>query len=284
MFFGPTLTQLTKPELGNHVKVLCLSTGNADSLGPIRRKELYTSALHLGVRKESDVFIVDDPNRFPDSMTKTWSATDIASLLAEAFAPELAHQSGTVTNGKPKKQSSEASDAAPKATIDVLITFDTSGISGHPNHISLSHGAELFLRLLMREKAGWRCPVTLFHLRSINVLRKYSFLLDAPVTLFLGAAGHITRDMRSGGKETKSTSRGRTTARTIGQAGEGVGISNVADLDDKKRLLFIANPEEYWRIRGAMTTCHKSQMVWFRWGWISLGRYMVVNDLVRGRF
>jgi len=28
MFFAPTLLALTAPELGNHVKILCLSTGN----------------------------------------------------------------------------------------------------------------------------------------------------------------------------------------------------------------------------------------------------------------
>jgi len=27
MFFAPTLLSLTRPELGNHVKILCLSTG-----------------------------------------------------------------------------------------------------------------------------------------------------------------------------------------------------------------------------------------------------------------
>lgn len=27
MFFAPTLLALTRPELGNHVKILCLSTG-----------------------------------------------------------------------------------------------------------------------------------------------------------------------------------------------------------------------------------------------------------------
>lgn len=30
-----------------------------------------------------------------------------------------------------------------------------------------------------------------------------------------------------------------------------------------------------------MTTAHVSQMRWFRWGWIGLSRYMVVNDLKR---
>jgi len=30
-----------------------------------------------------------------------------------------------------------------------------------------------------------------------------------------------------------------------------------------------------------MVQGHKSQMVWFRWGWITIGRYMTVNDLKR---
>ena len=29
MFFSPTILALTDPELGNHVKILCLSTGSA---------------------------------------------------------------------------------------------------------------------------------------------------------------------------------------------------------------------------------------------------------------
>ena len=32
MFFAPTLLALTRPELGNHVKILCLSSGTASSL------------------------------------------------------------------------------------------------------------------------------------------------------------------------------------------------------------------------------------------------------------
>ena len=31
----------------------------------------------------------------------------------------------------------------------------------------------------------------------------------------------------------------------------------------------------------AMTRAHVSQMRWFRWGWIGVSRYMVVNDLGR---
>ncbi len=39
MFFAPTLLALTRPELGNHVKILCLSSG--------RLSMLLTFDLHL---------------------------------------------------------------------------------------------------------------------------------------------------------------------------------------------------------------------------------------------
>lgn len=39
------------------------------------------------------------------------------------------------------------------------------------------------------------------------------------------------------------------------------------------------NGENYGTARRAMTEAHQSQMVWFRWGWIVLSRYMYINDL-----
>jgi N-acetylglucosaminylphosphatidylinositol deacetylase len=61
MFFAPTVLRLAHPDLGNHVKILCLSSGNADGLGEVRKKELVKSALALGIRSEKDVIIIDDP-------------------------------------------------------------------------------------------------------------------------------------------------------------------------------------------------------------------------------
>lgn len=81
MFFAPSLLALTEPALGNHVKILCLSSGeqnwisnsykgiwpdsmdlgDADGLGDTRKKELVKSALLLGLRQEDDVFVVDNP-------------------------------------------------------------------------------------------------------------------------------------------------------------------------------------------------------------------------------
>ena len=61
MFFAPTLLALTRPEAGNHVKILCLSTGDAEGLGETRKKELVKSAMMLGVHDEDDVLVLDNP-------------------------------------------------------------------------------------------------------------------------------------------------------------------------------------------------------------------------------
>lgn len=61
MFFAPTLLALTRPDTGNHVKILCLSTGDQDGLGHVRRTELKKSAMLLGLRDEDDAFVMDDP-------------------------------------------------------------------------------------------------------------------------------------------------------------------------------------------------------------------------------
>ncbi|KAJ5246568.1 hypothetical protein N7468_001551 [Penicillium chermesinum] len=247
MFFAPTVLALTKPELGNHLKILCLSTGDADGLGETRRKELTKSALHLGLRSEEDVLVIDDPSRFPDSMSKSWPEEDISGLLATAFAPEVA----ATLNGTAKKNSSKP----PSATIDVLLTFDKEGISNHPNHRSLYHGARHFIRSLMQDKAGYACPITLYTLTSTPMYRKYVGVLDVPVTMVQGALAN-------------------TFARLSRAKKDGAGPA---------RLLFVNSIAEWFTAQSAMTKGHKSQMVWFRWGWITISRYMFMNDLKQER-
>ncbi|KFY25374.1 hypothetical protein V493_04685 [Pseudogymnoascus sp. VKM F-4281 (FW-2241)] len=166
MFFAPALLALTDPSLGNHLKILCLSSGDADGLGETRKKELVKSGMLLGLRNEDDVFVVENPD-FQDSMTATWSKEKIASLLSSAFAPHLAN---TLT--------SKSADA-PTATIDVLITFDRSGVSAHPNHISLYHGARHFISSLIKNRPGWDSPVDLYTLSTVNV--RWRAPLAAPI-------------------------------------------------------------------------------------------------------
>ncbi|KAK4443423.1 putative deacetylase LmbE-like domain-containing protein [Podospora aff. communis PSN243] len=231
MFFAPTVLALTRPETGNHVKILCLSSGDADGLGETRKRELAKSGLTLGLRKEDDVFVVEDP-RFQDGMINKWDPSEIAGLLSAAFAPGLAQQ--------------KKADTAPTASIDVIITFDAGGVSQHPNHISLYHGAKAFVAALTAGRTGWAPPVDLYTLTTVPLARKYAGFLDVVATLAGWALG---TDMKN-----KEHPKGLV---FLNGAGNG-GVTTA------------------WK---AMTTAHQSQMVWFRYGWITLSRYMYMNDL-----
>lgn len=168
-------------------------------------------------------------------MTSSWDADKICRLLCSAFAPQLASRRGGDDT------------SPPAANIDLLITFDRHGVSSHPNHISLYHGARAFIAALGRRKPGWACPVDLYTLASVNLVRKYSSILDALATLVIWGIRMHHRDRAH-----------------------------------PRRLLFMASLLDpvglptAWR---AMTRAHKSQMVWFRYLWIAFSRYMVINDL-----
>lgn len=227
MFFAPTLRYLSNPELGNQIVIICFSSGDADGLGHIRKKELVDSALLLGVRKPEHVFVIEDQN-FPDSMTAIWDAKLISQTLLKAFAPNA---------------NSTSANKAPEANIDVLITFDEGGVSGHPNHISLLHGCTTFLKTLMQRHTGWENPVKLYTLTSVNIVRKYSSILDSAASVL---------------------------ATVLGSKEKGAFPNP---------LLMVSSPGDVRKAQQAMTNAHVSQMRWFRWGWIGISRYMVVNDL-----
>lgn len=240
MFFSPTLTSLLAPDLGNHVKILCLSNGNAEGLGEKRKSELETSGLILGLRAATDIYVHNSP-KFKDGMTEDWKAEDIAALLKTAFAsPNV------------KKNPTTAAEA-PIATIDVLITFDGKGVSSHPNHISLYNGARQFLRTLLHGKHGYASPVDLYTLTTVGLVRKYVGILDVGWSLLEMAFGRNASAWR---KKSKTKTRGT-----------------------EPRLLFVSDLEGITKGWRAMVQAHASQMKWFRWGWIGVSRYMYVNDL-----
>ncbi|KAL8738848.1 MAG: hypothetical protein Q9190_007937 [Brigantiaea leucoxantha] len=241
MFFSPTLLALTHPDMDNHVKILCLSNGNADGLGTIREKELIASAETLGLRSKEDVLVLDSPD-FVDSMTTQWDRGKVAQILSHAFSPSH-------SKAKTRKGDGSLSSSAPTVTIDMLVTFDAHGVSSHPNHISLYHGAKEWLAELIKHKENRTGSVDLYTLTSVSLLRKYISLFDAPLTFLFGIFSNIgAKRWQSGSKE-------------------------------RRQLSFISDIAQWRQSQSAMTKAHKSQMRWFRWGWISLGRYMVINDL-----
>lgn len=182
----------------------------------------------LGIKSKEHVRVIEDSTNFPDSMKATWDSKELTKLLFDQFAPEM-----------PKL----AATKAPKSTIDVLITFDKHGISSHPNHKSLYHGARAFLGTMMRRHSGWESPIKMYTLTTTNTLRKYLTIFDSPASV----------------------------------------VDVIFSAKDKGEypspLFFVSTPMDYMKAQTAMTKGHKSQMVWFRWGWITMSRYMIINTL-----
>jgi N-acetylglucosaminylphosphatidylinositol deacetylase len=162
-FFGPTLTSLipsfatpASESSGNNapdtvtltfpqIYSLCLSVGNADGLGDIRRRELGDSLDVLGVAEERRWIL--DKFEFQDDMHARWDA----SLIADTVYKYVADYN-----------------------ISIILTFDPYGVSGHPNHISLYHGIS---HLLAASPAGIRHPLVAYSLKSKPVITKYIGIL-----------------------------------------------------------------------------------------------------------
>jgi len=137
MFFGPTICSLSS--VGVPIHILCLSTGDYYGLGETRISEFYKSVSLLGVQSER-AHIVNDYT-LPDSQTIFWNTSDILGHL---------------------------SDIIKKHNIDVVITFDSGGVSGHPNHISL------FQALRNNPFPS----LTVYKLKTVSIFRKYSSIVD----------------------------------------------------------------------------------------------------------
>ncbi|KAJ4896123.1 N-acetylglucosaminylphosphatidylinositol de-N-acetylase family protein [Raphanus sativus] len=115
MFFSPTINYLTANAYNIHI--LCLSTGNADGMGSIRKEELHQACAVLRVPLQQ-LKMVDHPN-LQDGFAQVWSH----DLLTEIIGKEVNNHD-----------------------IHTIITFDNYGVSGHCNHRDVHRGVVTFLQ------------------------------------------------------------------------------------------------------------------------------------------
>ncbi|CUM65406.1 uncharacterized protein PRCAT00003044001 [Priceomyces carsonii] len=134
-----------------------------------------------------------------------------------------------------------------------LITFDEKGISSHPNHIAAYYGTRRFMNRNADKS------VKMYALKSFNFWEKYSFTLLTNLELFLE---HATRLI---GNFSRINIHIRLTNRNI----DGSSIKYYADLN----MLSVGY--------AAMSYGHFSQMIWFRYGWLVLSRYLTMNHLIQ---
>ncbi|WZZ17855.1 hypothetical protein YC2023_110944 [Brassica napus] len=141
MFFSPTINYLTANAYNIHV--LCLSTGNADGMGSIRKDDLRQACAVLRVPLQQ-LMIVDHPN-LQDGFGQVWSH----DLLEEIISEEVTSHD-----------------------IHTIITFDNYGVSGHCNHRDVHRGVVKFLQTNSeRNIKAWQ-------LVSLNIIRKYCGPID----------------------------------------------------------------------------------------------------------
>ncbi|NWX05260.1 PIGL acetylase, partial [Caloenas nicobarica] len=131
-------------------------SGNYYNQGEIRKKELEQSCFLLGI-PASDVTVIDHRD-LPDNPAVEWDTQLLAAFVLEHI---------------------EANN------INLVITFDAGGVSGHANHISLYTALryrdcwfEIFILFLCLG-----CHVLV--LESVNLFRKYISVLDVPLSCLL---------------------------------------------------------------------------------------------------
>ncbi|XP_058227629.1 uncharacterized protein LOC131336033 isoform X3 [Rhododendron vialii] len=128
--------------------ILMMSPCNADGMGNIRKEELYQASAVLKIPVQR-VKILDHPD-FQDGFGKVWNCELLASIIDEEIRSH---------------------------TIDLIITFDNYGVSGHCNHRDVNLGT----RKLLHETA--ERDIEAWELISNNILRKYSGPVDICLSL-----------------------------------------------------------------------------------------------------
>ncbi|CAD6984323.1 unnamed protein product [Tilletia controversa] len=232
MFFAPAILHLLAA--GAHIHGLCLSSGNADGLGERRKDEILGAYARLGV-PVSQVTLIDDPV-LPDGMHTAWNPAYIATKTAALIYDH---------------------------SIDAVITFDATGVSSHPNHISLHTAMRAYLtRSLGREAQDRRngneaqprlLDPVIYALRTPPLMRKY---LGLPGALYSHAQAVRRQSSRIGSNDKDH------------------------DKDWPDQLAFLSSPTQYVRTLLAMRS-HASQLVWFRYLYVLFSVLMFGGQLER---
>ncbi|XP_042464914.1 N-acetylglucosaminyl-phosphatidylinositol de-N-acetylase-like isoform X1 [Zingiber officinale] len=150
MFFTPTILFLKYG--GHNIHILCMSTGNADGVGNTRKDEIYQACSILKVPLQQ-VKVLDHPG-LQDGFNETWDLGFLAKLIQNEVR---------VWN------------------IDLLISFDKFGVSGHPNHRAVHHGICMLLSDSNQKH------IEAWELVSLSIFRKYSGPVDVWLSIIFSS-------------------------------------------------------------------------------------------------
>ncbi|NXR46811.1 PIGL acetylase, partial [Hippolais icterina] len=129
-------------------------SGNYYNQGEIRKKELEQSCCVLGI-PASDVTVIDHRD-LPDDPAVEWDTQLLATLVLKHIEAK---------------------------NINLVLTFDAGGVSGHANHISLYSAVRYNVCKLLCLPPWAGCRVLV--LESVNLCRKYISFLDVLISCLL---------------------------------------------------------------------------------------------------
>lgn len=236
MFFAPALVEVAKQKHANRVRLVCFSRGDAIdvSMGAIRSQELKNSARILGIQPE-DVLVLDN---YQDGMDVHWGAKDVSSSLASIV---------------------DLSDDA----SSVIVTFDSKGVSNHPNHILLFHGCKQFFDdVVLRGTQNAALKPRLYVLKSLSFWEKYSFTLLTNIELLVD---YVSRFFLS----------------NILKININISFFDSFATKQWPSIKIYSDLNMLSLSYAAMAYGHFSQMVWFRYGWLVFSRYLTFNHLTQ---
>ncbi|TVU16605.1 hypothetical protein EJB05_40178 [Eragrostis curvula] len=148
MFFAPTILFLKSK--GHSIHILCMSQGNADGLGHIRKEELYCACDTLKIPR-NQVKVLDHP-KLQDGFHEKWDHGLLAELTMEQVQ---------------------------LWDIGTIVTFDSYGVSGHPNHQDVHHG------ICQESKKVYICMTASFCMRMDKEILKLGNF--GPVDIWLSS-------------------------------------------------------------------------------------------------
>ncbi|KAH7360066.1 putative deacetylase LmbE-like domain-containing protein [Rhexocercosporidium sp. MPI-PUGE-AT-0058] len=224
LFFAPSILGVLDRNLDTVGGLLVMSTGNNEGIGETRKAELQGSCAALGV-EETRCVALDRPG-IQDNPGVWWDESLIESIVKEHVQ---------------------------KWHVDVIITFDEGGVSGHVNHRAVSAAIRNYAT------TDAHAPAT-YMLSTTMLIRKYTFLLDLPLT----SGPFSWRILQALFSRARASDPGSHDA-----AGD--------------RGVLVANTwSRYLASRQAFAK-HASQYSWDRNLYMILSRYVWFNDLRRVR-
>ncbi|THV04711.1 LmbE-like protein [Dendrothele bispora CBS 962.96] len=271
LFFAPTLLGLTlnatsdsstaqsieikEEEIKPEIFALCLSIGDADGLGSVRRDEYERSLDVLGV-KSGNRMVLDHPD-LRDDIHSRWKPEVIAKVV-ESFVVEHG--------------------------ITTILTFDRDGISQHPNHKSIPYGVRHLLSNWPTDLESLKMKPRLYTLITVPLSIKYISILApllAKYDLYIADVLHHLEDNLIYAFSFIKSLRSRTSVPTDGS--EPASTQNVGAARESRNpnpiSVFVSGTREYSTALRAMKE-HWSQLVWFRWLNVMFSRYMWVNEWI----